>query len=429
MIAASGVDSNRLAEALALAESEGRFEEAQRLLGELAAITPSHPKVLLHRGQRALQQADGRGALKLLREAEAGDPADVATKLQLAAAMRMLGDLHGALRALDEALAIQPYLLMALLSKGAVLEKLGQPQLAASSYKNALQVAPDDDRLPTGLKAPIARARKVVAESDDGLESHLRASLADLRAQAADAGVGLDRFDECLDVLVGRKKVFVQQPDLIHFPRLPAETFYDRSHFPWFGELEAATDTIRAEMLAAVAQNEQDFVPYIAFDPDKPVNQWAELNHSLRWSSFFLWKDGHKVEDHCVCCPETTRLLSRLPMAVQQGYGPTAMFSVLEPHTRIPPHTGSANTRLVCHLPLVLPGQCGFRVGNDVREWKLGEAWVFDDTIEHEAWNDSDQVRVILIIDVWNPYMTQAERDLVEAMMVARGRYLSGQVG
>ena len=425
MIAASGVDSNRLAEALALAESEGRFEEAQRLLAELAASVPSHPKVLLNRGQRALQQGDARSALGLLREAEAGDPGDISVKLQLAAALRMLGDLHGALRALDEALAIQPYLLMALLSKGAVLEKLGQVQQAAQSYKHAIQVAPEDDRLPAGLKAPMARARQVVVEVDDGLEAYLRDSLAALRARSD--SVDLGRFDECLDVLVGKKKVFVQQPDLIHFPRLPAIQFYDRAHFPWLAELEAATDMIREEMLGVLAGDQEEFRPYIALDPDKPVNQWAELNHSLRWSSFFLWKDGRKIEDHCASCPKTTELLSRLPMAAQEGYGPTAMFSVLEPKTRIPPHTGSANTRLVCHLPLILPGGCGFRVGNDTREWKLGEAWVFDDTIEHEAWNDSDQVRVILIIDVWNPYLTQAERDLVEAMMVARGRYLSGE--
>lgn len=417
MIAVSGVDSNRLAEAMALAESEGRFEEAQRLLGELAAVAPGHPKVLLNRGQRALQQGDPRTALKLFRDAEAGDPADIAVKLQLAAAQRMLGDLHGALRSLDEALAIQPYLLMALLSKGAVLEKLGQVQQAAQSYKHALQVAPDEDRLPTGLKAPIARARQVVAEVDDGLEAYLRDSLTALRARSDNADLG--RFDECLDVLVGKKKVFVQQPDLIHFPRLPAIQFYDRSHFPWLPELEAATDMIREEMLGVLRDDQEEFRPYIAFDPDKPVNQWAELNNSPRWSSFFLWKDGKKVEDHCARCPQTTELLSRLPMAVQEGYGPTTMFSVLEPRTRIPPHTGSANTRLVCHLPLIVPDGCRFRVGAETRPWKRGEAWIFDDTIEHEATNPSDALRVILIIDVWHPGLSAAERAAVTALLEA----------
>ena len=425
MIAASGLDSNTLAQAVEEAEAAGRFEEAQRLLAQLAQAQPEHPKVLLLEGARTLQRGDPRSALALFRRAEAGDPRDVNVKLQLAVAQKLLGDLHGALRSLDEALAVQPYLLMALLSKGAILEKLGQPRLAALSYRHALQVAPEDqDRLPPAVKTPLERARRVVQEHDDGLEACLREGVAALRAEVSDRE--LSRFDECLDVMVGKKKVFVHQPDLIHFPRLPAIQFYDRDYFPWFPELEAATDIFREELMGVLADDREEFRPYIALDPDKPVNQWAELNHSPDWSTFFLWKDGEKIEDHCARCPRSAEVLSRLPMLDMQGYGPTAMFSVLEPHTRIPPHTGSANTRLVCHLPLILPEKCGFRVGNDTREWKMGEAWAFDDSIEHEAWNDSDHVRVILIIDLWNPLLTEAERRLVEAMMVARGRYLAG---
>jgi aspartyl/asparaginyl beta-hydroxylase (cupin superfamily) len=89
------------------------------------------------------------------------------------------------------------------------------------------------------------------------------------------------------------------------------------------------------------------------------------------------------------------------------------MFSILEPRTRIPPHTGTSNVRLTVHLPLVVPPGCGFRVGAETREWREGEAWAFDDTIEHEAWNDSDQPRAILIIDAWNPLLTEAEREFV----------------
>src|SRR3546814_10408720 len=68
---------------------------------------------------------------------------------------------------------------------------------------------------------------------------------------------------------------------------------------------------------------------------------------------------------------------------------PNAMFSLLAPGKHIPPHTGVANTRLVCHLPLIVPDGCWFRVGAETREWKRGAAWVFDDKIEHEAANDS----------------------------------------
>jgi aspartyl/asparaginyl beta-hydroxylase (cupin superfamily) len=92
------------------------------------------------------------------------------------------------------------------------------------------------------------------------------------------------------------------------------------------------------------------------------------------------------------------------------------MFSMLKPRTHIPPHCGVSNVRLVTHVPLIIPPGCRFRVGNDVREWVPGQAWVFDDTIEHEAFNDSDQLRAILMFDVWHPHLTEAERRMVTAL-------------
>ena len=112
-------------------------------------------------------------------------------------------------------------------------------------------------------------------------------------------------------------------------------------------------------------------------------------------------------------------------MAMQDGYAPTVTFSALKPRTHIPPHTGSSNVRLLTHLPLILPGPARFRVGNTTRDWEMGQAWVFDDTIEHEAWNDADQMRVILIFDVWNPFLTEAEKALITAMLNAQRDYLA----
>ena len=97
-------------------------------------------------------------------------------------------------------------------------------------------------------------------------------------------------------------------------------------------------------------------------------------------------------------------------------FQPRVSLPALKPHTKIPPHTGVSNVRLVTHLPLIVPPGCGFRVGNDTRSWEEGKAWVFDDTIEHEAWNGSDQLRVVLIFDIWHPQLSQAERALITAM-------------
>ena len=373
--------------------------------------------------QAAMQRGDRHGALRTLREAEQLNPRDKSLKMQRAMVSRTLGDFAGALEALDEALNIDPYDYVALLSKGTLVERTSGERAATAIYRNALMLALPDDELPPALRAPTARAREVVAKTQAALEDHLKARTDAVKADVSAAA--RRRFDESVGIFAGRTKVYTQEPLLLHYPRLPAIPFYDRSLFPWFEELEAATNTIRGELDGALAAAKDDFAPYIAYPKGTPVNQWGELNHSRRWSSFFLWKDGTRQDGACKLCPQTAALLERLPLAYQEGYAPTAMFSALDPHTHIPAHTGSTNVRLLCHLPLILPGPARFRVGNETRDWKMGEAWVFDDTIEHEAWNDADELRVILILDIWNPLLEPEERQLVKALLAARLEFYS----
>ena len=368
--------------------------------------------------QAALQRGETKVALAMVLDAEQAAPAEASLKLQRAMVCRAMGDLPGALSALDDALNLDPYDYVALLSKGAVIERLDGERAAAAIYKNALAIAAPDDELPPPLRAPTERARQVVARTLAALEDHLKARTAAVKAELSDAS--RRRFDESVGIFAGRTKVYNHEPMLLHYPRLPAIPFYDRSLFPWLSELEAATDTIRGELMGALDAAKDDFAPYIAYPKGAPVNQWGELNHSRKWSSFFLWKDGVRQEKPCALCPKTAALLDTLPMARQPGFAPTAMFSALTANTRIPAHTGSTNVRLLCHLPLILPGPARFRVGSETRDWKMGEAWVFDDTIEHEAWNDADELRVILIFDLWNPYLDEGERELVNALLAAR---------
>ncbi|MGL4564623.1 MAG: aspartyl/asparaginyl beta-hydroxylase domain-containing protein, partial [Halioglobus sp.] len=201
--------------------------------------------------------------------------------------------------------------------------------------------------------------------------------------------------------------------------------FFEREYFPWLGQLEAATDRIRSELLALLEAGMPGFAPYVQYPPGTPENQFAPLNNSQLWSSLWLWRDGAPQAEPLARCPETAAILAALPLADQPGFAPTAVFSALAPRTRIPPHTGSTNSRLLVHLPLVLPGPAGFRVGNETREWRMGEAWVFDDTIEHEAWNDADETRVILIFDIWNPLLSATERELISALLREHRQWLA----
>ncbi|MGA2953770.1 MAG: aspartyl/asparaginyl beta-hydroxylase domain-containing protein [Caulobacteraceae bacterium] len=359
-------------------------------------------------------------ALQLIERAN-GPATSIALLLDQVSALRMLGDVSAAIETLDAALAIDPRSFVALLTKGALLEHVGHRKQAAAVYRAAIGVAPSEASLPAEARAQLKKARKLVLAHSEGLAAHLEASVADLRARYA--GEDFDRFDESLEIYAGRARAHSQQPLLLHYPRLPAIPFYGKDDFPWLKRLEAATDTIAEEVRAVIQRKLDVFAPYIDYPPGAPVDQWAELNHNPKWSTFFLWRDGVRQAEACALCPRTAALLDELPLADQPGFSPTVVFSVLDARTRIPPHTGSSNIRLIGHLPLILPGPAGFRVGNVTRQWRLGEAWLFDDTIEHEAWNDADAPRVILIFDVWNPLLTPGERALVSAMMSAKNAF------
>ena len=389
----------------------------------MASESPSPASAFTPQIDAAFGRRDFAGALVLLHRAEADAPNNVALKMQRAVALRMTGDQPGSLDALSAALALDPYNVTALLAKGAILERLQGEQAAAGVYRDALKIAPVEP--PAGLVAPLARAREVVERSALALEHFL---FAELNTATAGGPAAQARFAESVRIFSGTARPFTSQPLLLHYPRLAAIPFHDRARFPWFAELEAHTDIIRGELQAALGTR-QGFAPYIEFPPDAPVNQWGELNHSDRWSAYFLWRDGARQDAACAACPQTSALMDRLPLARQPGFAPTVVFSALAPHTHIPPHTGSTNTRLLVHLPLILPGPARFRVGNETRDWRMGEAWAFDDTIEHEAWNEADQLRVILIIDIWNPDLEPGERELVSAMLSARARFVAGPAG
>ena len=385
---------------------------------------PTQVNATITRAQRQLRAGDRQGALAVLEEALAQNPASHDLHMNLAMAHRASGSLVDAVLALNAALAIEPYSFMALLSKGSILEQMGRIRAAARVYRDALRITPAESSLPSGLRGPVARAREVVAEQAQALAEHLRGALSDLRAQCHCAERG--RFDESLNVLAGINKVYNAEPIQFHYPRLPAIPFFEREHFPWMKTLEAATDTIRGELMTLLDADLAGFAPYVQYAPGTPENQFASLNHNAQWSSLWLWKDGERREQAIARCPQTAAILDQLPLADLPRFAPTALFSALAPHTRIPPHTGSTNTRLLVHLPLVLPGPAGFRVGNETREWKMGTAWAFDDTIEHEAWNDADATRVIMIFDIWNPLLSAAERELITALLTAHSEWLRG---
>ena len=399
------------------AQGAGQRDEAQRLLARAEQSAPDLPIVLNARAIFELQGGNPQRARVLLERAIAAEPANAALRMNLATSFRALGQSDDEERALQSVLTIEPRNLLALLQKGDLLERRGKVRAAASVYHNALQTISPATRIPPALEPALQHAAQVTRRNDAELAAHIAASIAPLRALHPPAE--LSRAEHGLAALTGAKRIYHPQPTFLHVPKLPTEEFYPREQFPWLAEFEAAAPRIRAEFERALREDSAGAVPYIDYPDGVPLDNWKDLNKSRRWSAFFLWRDGVRVDAHADRCPETARLLANAPFADVPGYAPTAFFSILDKKSHIPPHSGVTNSRLIVHLPLIVPGNCRFRVGSETREWREGRAWVFDDTIEHEAWNDSDVPRAILIFDTWHPALTAGERAVIRAAVPA----------
>jgi aspartate beta-hydroxylase len=404
------------------ASAGGRGNEADQLLARAAQMAPGHPAVLNELGLRMMQRGDSAKARELFERATQADPRHPSLWSNLAASLNALGLQQAEMDAIERALALEPRHLASLLQKGALIEARGDVRNAARCYRNALATIPSGAVPPPSVSEEVERAREVVRKDDEALAGAIEERLAAIRDQHG--GGQYRRVDRCIEFLTGRRTRYNPQPTFMYFPEIPAVEFFDRAEFPWLDAIEAATDDIRTELTTVLVSDRAGLEPYISY-PEQgiPLDQWKELNKSRRWSAYFLWNQSVPQPAHLARCPRTAEVLKSAPQCDVSGRGPTVFFSILEPGTHIPPHTGVTNTRLTVHLPLIVPPDCSFRVGSETREWVPGKAWVFDDTIEHEAWNRSDTPRAVLIFDIWNPFLSEAERDLVRAATEVVGTY------
>ena len=399
----------------------GRVAESDQLLARVAQQAPNHPAVLNELGVRMLARGVPEQAQALFARATSAQPAHPALWANLASSLKALGRRTEEFDAIEKALEIEPRHLSALLQKGAYLEEHADVRNAARTYQNALDSLPPGADVPPNIKDALAHAKSLVDADLAALTEALAGPLAEIRERHG--GGRQQRVDQCLETLMGKRRVYHSQPTWMYFPELPAIEFFERSDFPWLDAVEAATLEIRAELLRVLVADREGLQPYIDFPASMPLDQFRELNRSRRWSAYFLWNQSDAVAGHIARCPATARTLENVPRCRVERRAPTAFFSILDAKTRIPAHTGITNTRLTVHLPLVVPPGCGFRVGGTTREWVPGQAWVFDDTIEHAAWNDSDTPRAILIFDIWNPLLTEVERDMIKTATELYGKY------
>lgn len=243
---------------------------------------------------------------------------------------------------------------------------------------------------------------------------------------AASVEQGSDRIKRSIDLLLGRVELHLQQPSMFYFPELPQRQFFEREEFAWLPALEAAVPEMQCE-LAAVLESDGAFPPYVTSSPERPLPS-NPLLHDPSWGAFYLLEKGAPVVENAERCPSTMTALSLAPIPQIKGRSPLALFSLLRAGTHIQPHHGMLNTRLICHVPLIVPAGCALRVGNETRAWQEGKTMIFDDSFEHEAWNRGSAIRIVLLFEIWHPGLTGDEREHLTQIFEAIDSYGLGGV-
>jgi aspartate beta-hydroxylase len=392
------------------ARQSGRNADAQRHLAAVLSIDGTNPVARNILGLDALAAGDALTAAKHFENACRGDSSAAELWLNLASARAALADTDAERGALETALSVDRRFLPALIRLAQLHERLGEEGAATARWSAVLALTAGMDQSGE-LADLIAHARDYVGRRNARLADALQAALA---ADVAAASTrDRRRIATAVDGMLGRRSIYTNECHGLHYPFLPADEFFDREHFSWLEALEAATGEIRSEFEKILAEPDPGLAPYVEQPSGVPENKWTPLNRSLDWGALHLWRDGERIDEVCARAPKTAAIVDSLPLCRIPGRAPAVFFSILRAGKHIPAHTGVTNVRSIVHLPLIVPQGCTFRVGGETRPWVEGEAFVFDDTIEHEAHNPTDRDRAVLILDCWNPHLSETERAMI----------------
>lgn len=418
----------RIAELMAHASGlaqQGKTEAAADQWRAVLQLQPTHAQALNQLGAQALAKGRLAEADELLERAIAARPGLAIAHANLSRLRGARGDATGALQAIDAALRADPVAWGAHFERAKLLEAAGRHREAGMSWSNGLQYMPEQAQQAPQFQTLVAQARNAVQATSQQLAEVLRERMHDLRADRGHRE--LQRMDHTLDILSGKRSFVTARPLMLPIPRLPAIPIFDREDFDWVPAVEAAFPQVLRELqeLLVDGQQNRDFVPYVQTPEGEPKGQFQALDRNLDWGAYFLWQHGRRIDAHADRCPRTEAAITQAPQIQIRDRAPVIFFSTLKPGVHIPPHNGATNARLTVHLPLVIPPDCGLRVGEETHVWEPGKLVIFDDTIRHEAWNYSDRLRVVLIFDVWHPMLTALEREIVtrtiETMMAFYG--------
>lgn len=393
--------------------AEGRHDEAAAAYRALEAQAPVEAAEYL--GVYALRRRRWPEARAHLERAAQLAPANLATLENLGAAYEGAGALEQAGEVLRRVLDAKPEFFVSRLLLGLVEHRLGRLQAGVIQLQWAFRQAQKRGFwLNAKTTQPWLRGR--VQEASTIIARHL-GDVMSRALQEAGGGAAFPRVATFIRTQAGLERTASpdprQAPKKHYFHGLPPSPWLDPSLFPWARKLQDAFPEILAEYLA-VAGADGGFEPFLTFQsPEQVARYLGTTGPAPAWNAFFFYRHGERNDENCRRCPRTAAVLDQLPLIRMAGTTPEICFSVLTPGSHILPHRGDSNLRSVVHLGLVVPDACALKVAGEARTWQPGGLLAFDDTYEHEAWNRSDAVRAVLLMDAWNPYLNEDEKQVL----------------
>lgn len=191
-----------------------------------------------------------------------------------------------------------------------------------------------------------------------------------------------------------------EAPSLTPYPGLRSVPWHDPRQFKLARDLEESAADIAAECRAVGRRRFRD--------------ETENIERSGRWSVLFLYERGRKHQHNCSLCPKTVAVIEANRTVL--SLAGLAYFSALDSKTHVGEHSGATNIRLRCHLGIDVPKDCGMRVGGITQTWEEGRCLVFDDSFPHEVWNRGIRPRVVLVVDLWHPDLTDDEVTLLNGL-------------
>jgi aspartate beta-hydroxylase len=373
---------------------------------EISINKPVQYYPLIAEADEAMARGDVRQAESLL-ELAAQRGRDAALLLRLATVRRALGDYPGAVKTAAAAVELEPRNFLMCLLLGSLREAMGAGHAAVRAYRAACAVAPLDLSFQPAMVKQLQRAKRWADAADRWRHHLLHWSSAGSALNSGEARRMRGFQSNVLENLDASPLT----PPVFMIPGIKAKRYFDKTAFAGIAEVERGVDTIREEFLALAGSAKLSGRMAGLHGTESATSQTG------KWSMIPLVREGKVFDEFAELCPRTMELASALDQPQLPLISPSLYFSVLEPGSRIPPHIGLTNARAIAHFPLIVPENCGFQVGGEARAWVPGEAMIFDDMTVHQAWNDSDQIRVVLIADLWRPELSSAERVAVRELM------------